>query len=243
MAPLTVAERHRIWLRLCQIAAPLAPAVQAAQVPSDAIPLDAPDTPPQSAADFIAAIPAADLPADPAQAQEIRDLLAELQRVISLHKFDVSTVDPAKHGYFRIDTGDAEPYWESQRRLSHHEQELLHERIKEYDAADITEPGTGPWASNPLFVPKKDGDTRLCIDMRGVNSKSRKDRWPLPRAEDLIAEVRDAKFFTTIDLKSAFNAVLLHPEDRHKTCFYAGRLGFRQYKRLSMGLANGPSHF
>jgi hypothetical protein len=76
--------------------------VQAAQVPSDAIPLDAPDAPPQSAADFIAAIPAADLPADPAQAQEIRDLLSYLQRVISLHKFDVSTVDPEKHGYFRI---------------------------------------------------------------------------------------------------------------------------------------------
>ena len=157
MAPLTVAERHRIWLRLCQIAASSIPTVQAAQVPSDAIPLDARDAPPQSAADFIAAIPAADLPADPAQAQEIRDLLAYLQRVISLHKFDVSTVDPEKHGYFRIDTRDAEPYWESQRRLSHHEQELLHERIKEYDAADITEPGTGPWASNPLFVSKKDG--------------------------------------------------------------------------------------
>ena len=95
----------------------------------------------------------------------------------------------------------------------------------------------------PLFVPKKDGDTRLCIDMRGVNPKSRKDRWPLPRAKDLIAEVRDAKFFTTIDLKSAFNAVMLHLEDRHKTCFYTGRLGFRHYQRLNMGLANGPSHF
>jgi hypothetical protein len=243
MAPPTVDERHRIWLRLCQTASFALPAVQAAHVPSDAIPLDAPDTSPQSAADFISAIPAADLPADPAQAQEIRDLLTDLQRVISLHKFDVNTVDPAKHGYFRIDTGDAEPYWESQHRLSHHEQELLHERIHEYDAADITEPGTGPWASNPLFVPKKDGDTRLYIDMRGVNSKSRKDRWPLPRAEDLIAEARDAKFFTTIDLKSAFDVVLLHPEDRHKTCFYAGRLGFRQYKCLSMGLATGQSHF
>ncbi len=113
MAPLTVAERHRIWLRLCQLADSSIQAVQAAQVPSDAIPPDAPDAPPQSAADFIAAILAADLPADPAQAQEIRDLLTDLQRVISLHKFDVSTVDPAKHGYFRIDTGDAEPYWES----------------------------------------------------------------------------------------------------------------------------------
>ena len=102
MAPLTVDERHRIWLRLGQIATSSLPAVQAAQVPSDAIPVDAPDTPPQSAADFVAAIPAANLPADHAQAQETRDLLTDLQRVISLHKFDVSTMDPAKHGYLLL---------------------------------------------------------------------------------------------------------------------------------------------
>ncbi len=113
MAPLTVDERHRIWLRLCRIASSALPIVRAAQVPSDAISLVAHDAPPQSAAEFISAIPAANLPADPAHAQEIRDLLTDLNCVINLHMFDVSTADPEKHGYFRIDTGDAEPYWES----------------------------------------------------------------------------------------------------------------------------------
>lgn len=71
--------------------------------------------------------------------------------------------------------------------------------------------------------------------MRGVNAKSQKDRWPFLRAEDLIAEVRSARLFTTIDLKGEFNYVMLHLDDRHKTCFCAGRIGLGQYKRPSMG--------
>jgi hypothetical protein len=166
MAPLTVDERHRIWLRLGQIATSSLPAVQAAQVPSDAIPVDAPDTPPQSAADFVAAIPAANLPADHAQAQETRDLLTDLQRVISClactNLMSAQWTLPSMATcYFRIDTGDADPYWESQHRLSHHEQELLHERIREYDAADITEHGTGPRLPTRLCAQERWGHPPL----------------------------------------------------------------------------------
>ncbi len=82
-------------------------------------------------------------------------------------------MDPTKQGHFRIDVGMAKPQWERFRRLSHHEKELLHVHFQEREKADIKEPGTGPqWASNPLVVPKKDGNVRFCIDMRGVNTKS-----------------------------------------------------------------------
>ena len=118
MSPLTVGDRHQIWLRLCHIASAALTTVRAAQVPSDAIPLDAPDAPPQSTTEFISAILASDLPADPAQAQEIRDLLTDLQRVINLHKFDFSTVDPEKHGYFRIDTGEPAPPFSPRARVA-----------------------------------------------------------------------------------------------------------------------------
>lgn len=100
----------------------------------------------------------------------------------------------------------------------------------------------GPRLPTPCLYPKRTETPAFAL-MQGVNSNSRKDRCPMPRAKELIAEVRDAKFFTIIDLTSAFNACLLHIDDRHKTCFYVGRQGFRQYKRLSMGLANGSSHF
>ena len=108
--PLISSERTRICLRICTLAAHSLQHVLAAHVPSDAIPLDAVDQPAQTAVEFIAQIPAENLPPDPSQAQQIRDLSLDLQRIINLHKFDVSTVDPAVHGYFRIDTGDAEPH-------------------------------------------------------------------------------------------------------------------------------------
>lgn len=65
--------------------------------------------PPKIASEFIYTIPTYHPPLDADKAQQVRDLLLDLQHVISLHKFDVSTVDLVKHGYFRIDNGDVEP--------------------------------------------------------------------------------------------------------------------------------------
>lgn len=220
----------------------LAPEVEAC-IPSDALPLDEPEQQtPQTIEEHVAGIPAAHLPPDPAKATTMRALLLELGAAFSLYKFDIGTVDPVKYGYFEIDTGEEAPYWEPQRRLSFQERKQLLDRIAEYDAAGVTEVGSGPWASNPIFVPKKDGDVRLCIDLRGLNHKTVKDRHPLPRVEDLLADVRGAKYFSTLDLKSAYNACLIRPEDRHKTNFYSG-IGLRQHARLAMGLANAPSFF
>lgn len=77
-APQFGSDRHFIWLRLCYIASIALATVQVAQVPSNAIPLDAPNAPPQTATKFIVAIPAAHLPADPVKTQQVRDLLTDL---------------------------------------------------------------------------------------------------------------------------------------------------------------------
>lgn len=77
----------------------------------DVIPFDAPNALPQSAEQFIASTIVVDrLPAGADRTVEIHALLTDLQRVISLYKFDVSDVDPIQHGYFRIDSGDVGPY-------------------------------------------------------------------------------------------------------------------------------------
>mmetsp|Transcript_38512 Transcript_38512/g.108847 ORF Transcript_38512/g.108847 Transcript_38512/m.108847 type:complete len:185 (+) Transcript_38512:179-733(+) len=84
----------------------------------------------------------------------------------------------------------------------------------------------------------------MCIDLRKLNDATTKDRYPMPRVEDLIAAVSGAKLFTTIDLKSAFNSVVIQPGDRAKTGFYSGDgNALKQYSRLAMGLANAPSNF
>ena len=183
------------------------------------------------------------MPTDPDKAHDIREMLLCNKGAFSLYKFDIGNVDPTKYGYFEIDTGDEEPHWEQQRRRSNTEREALHQRVYEYKMADVTEAASGEWACNPLLIPKKDGDYRLCIDLRGLNSKTRKSRYPLPRTEELVSAVRACEYMTTLDLKSAYNAIQIKPEDREKTAFYAGDYGLQCFKRLAMGLSNAPAFF
>ena len=217
--------------------------IMAARIPSDATPIDAIDDPPRTAEEIISSIPDEQLPKDPKKAQDVREILLRNRETFSLYKFDIGNIDPEKYGYFEIETGDSPPHWEQQRRRSHTEREALHMRVLEYRAADVVQPANGEWACNPLLVPKKDGDYRLCIDLRGLNRVTRKSRYPLPRTEELVASVRGCDYITTLDLKSAYNAIQIKPEDREKTAFYAGDYGLQCFKRLAMGLSNAPAFF
>ena len=114
-------------------------------IPSGALPLDAPEVDsPQTVEQHILSIPPAHLPECSLQRAEMSALLLDCGPVFSLYKFDVGTVDPQRWGYFEIDTADAEPFWESPRRLSHLERVQLLERIRDYDYADVTEPTVSP---------------------------------------------------------------------------------------------------
>ena len=200
----------------------------------------------QTPLEHVNSIPDSHLPDDPVHAQEVRDILLQHTGALSLYKFDIGFVDPAIHGYARIETGDAAPHFEPPRRFSHLERQALHARVKEYRYSDICGDSVSPWASNPLMVPKKDTDRtvddyRLCVDLRGLNNATVADRHPLPRIEDLTATVRGCRWLTTLDLKSAFNSYQIHPADRAKTAFYAGDYGLQQFNRLTMGLQNAPA--
>ena len=200
----------------------------------------------QTPLEHVNSIPDSHLPDDSVKAQEVRDILLQHTKALSLYKFDIGFVDPAVHGYARIETGDASPHFEPPRRFSHLERQALHARVREYRYSDICGDSISPWASNPLMVPKKDTDRtvddyRLCVDLRGLNNATVADRHPLPRIEDLTATVRGCRWLTTLDLKSAFNSYQIHPDDRAKTAFYAGDYGLQQFNRLTMGLQNAPA--
>ena len=99
-----------------------------------------------------------------------------------------------------------------------------------------------PFGSNILFAKKKDGSLRICIDYRGLNNITIKDRTPLPNIKEMMQRARGAKIFTKIDLRDGFHNILIHEDDRHKTAFRT-RFGHFQFNVLPFGLCNSPATF
>ncbi|CAN6338110.1 unnamed protein product [Urochloa humidicola] len=99
-----------------------------------------------------------------------------------------------------------------------------------------------PWASPVLFVNKKDGSQRKCVDYRTLNSVIIKNNYPLLRIEDLLDHLRKAKSFSKIDLRSGYHQMKIHESDIPKTAF-ATRYTLYEYKVVSFGLTNAPAYF
>jgi hypothetical protein len=91
-------------------------------------------------------------------------------------------------------------------------------------------------------VKKKDGSMRMCIDYRNLNAVTVKNKYPLPRINDLLDQLKDAKFFSKIDLRSGYHQMKIRPEDIPKTTFVT-RYGQYEFTVVSFGLTNAPAYF
>ncbi|KAJ1042504.1 hypothetical protein NDA10_006821 [Ustilago hordei] len=103
-------------------------------------------------------------------------------------------------------------------------------------------PSKSPARSPVLFVPKKDGGLRLCVDYRGLNEITVKNRAPLPLIEEQLFLLRKARIYTKLDLRAAYNLIQIAKGDEWKTAF-GTQLGLYEYLVMPFGLANAPAHF
>ncbi|SPC64434.1 related to pol protein [Ustilago sp. UG-2017b] len=103
-------------------------------------------------------------------------------------------------------------------------------------------PSKSPARSPVLFVPKKDGGLRLCVDYRGLNEITVKNRAPLPLIEEQLFLLREARIYTKLDLRAAYNLIRIAKGDEWKTAF-GTQLGLYEYLVMPFGLANAPAHF
>ncbi|GBG93288.1 hypothetical protein CBR_g63145 [Chara braunii] len=103
-------------------------------------------------------------------------------------------------------------------------------------------PSTSPYGAPVLFVPKKGGPLRMCIDYRGLNAITVKNVEPLPHIDDLLDRVQGYRYFTKIDLKSGYHQIVVRPEDQHKTAFQT-TYGLYEFVVMPFGLCNAPGTF
>ncbi|KAL0152827.1 hypothetical protein M9458_051867, partial [Cirrhinus mrigala] len=126
--------------------------------------------------------------------------------------------------------------------LSQPESEAMNSYIQEELAKGFIRPSTSPFSAGFFFVKKKDGGLRPCNDYRALNDITVKYRYPLPLVPSALEQLRSARFFTKLDLRSAYNLIRIREGDEWKTAFSTAT-GHYEYLVMPFGLANSPSFF
>lgn len=136
----------------------------------------------------------------------------------------------------------ATPQFRQSYKLSEPELRELRAQLTDLLEKHFVQPSASPWGAPVLFAKKSGGGLRLCIDYRALNKLTIKNRYPLPRIDELLDRLKGAKYFTKLDLASGFWQIPMAPEDIPKTAFNT-RYGQFEFTVMPFGLCNAPSTF
>ncbi|GKC35195.1 putative reverse transcriptase domain-containing protein [Tanacetum coccineum] len=118
----------------------------------------------------------------------------------------------------------------------------LSEQLQELSDKGFIRPSSSPWGASVLFVKKKDGSFWMCIDYRELNKLTVKNRYPLPRIDDLFDQLQGSSVYSKIDLRSGYHQLRVREQDIRKTAFRSW-YGHYEFQVMPFGLTNAPAVF
>ncbi|GJX95275.1 putative reverse transcriptase domain-containing protein [Tanacetum coccineum] len=156
---------------------------------------------------------------------------------------DLPGLPPVHQVEFQIDLiPGATPVARAPYRLAPSEMQELSNQLQELADRGFIRPSTSPWGAPVLFVKKKDRSFRMCIDYRELNKLTVKNRYPLPRIDDLFDQLQGSSVYSKIDLRSGYHQLRVRDEDIPKTAFRT-RYGHYEFQVMPFGLTNAPAVF
>eukprot|EP00253_Pinus_taeda_P011330 PITA_11330 len=166
-----------------------------------------------------------------------------VQEFVDVFPEEVPGLPPKRDIDFTIELiPGAAPVSRAPYRMSVLELTELKMQLQELLDKQYIRPSVSPWGAPVLFVKKKDGTLRMCIDYRQLNKLTVKNKYPLPRIDELFDQVKGAKVFSKIDLRSGYHQIRIKDEDIAKTAFRT-RYGHYEFVVLPFGLTNAPTTF
>ncbi|GJV15105.1 putative reverse transcriptase domain-containing protein [Tanacetum coccineum] len=154
---------------------------------------------------------------------------------------DLPGLPPTRQVEFHIDlVPGAAPVARAPYRLAPSEMKELADQLQELSDKGFIRPSSSPWGAPVLFVKKKDGSLRMCIDYRELNKLTVKNRYPLPRIDDLFDQLQGSSVYSKIDLRSGYHQLRVREEDISKTAFRT-RYGHYEFQVMPFGLTNAPA--
>jgi hypothetical protein len=165
-------------------------------------------------------------------------------KVSMMHKYSEVFTGVGKLTDFQLelDIDDkVRPVAQPSRRIPYFVRKTVEQKLQELEDLDIIEPTEGPtpWVSPLVVIPKKNGEVRVCVDMRRANEAVLRSRHPIPTVDDIIQNFNGAVVFSKLDLKWGYHQVELHPSSRSITTFQTHK-GLFRYKRLMFGISSAP---
>ena len=175
--------------------------------------------------------------------QMVAKLLCDYSDVFAKSPTDLGKTHLVQH---IIDTGQEKPIQERVRRFPYEQSKEIEQQVKTMKEQGIIQESNSRWASNVVLVKKKDGTWRMCVDYRRLNAKTKNsDPYMLPRIDETLDRLSNAKFFSTLDLLSGYHQVELSADSKGKTAFIVPRMSPNhwEFKMMPFGLAGAPRTF